>query len=51
MGTVFGIVRPNQRKGWTIWGNEAPEDHERFTGRKNGRAYADWSGAADRARV
>lgn len=41
---LFARIR---RKGWTIWGNEAPEEHERFTGRKNGRAYSEESLQAD----
>ncbi len=29
-----------RRKGWTVWGNEAPEVGNRFNGKTNGGNYA-----------
>lgn len=49
-GPYLELFARNRRKGWTIWGNEAPEETEQFSGRNYGRAYSDASvGAEERA--
>ena len=39
-GPRLELFARTRRKGWTIWGNEAPEELDRFAGRTFGRAYA-----------
>jgi N6-adenosine-specific RNA methylase IME4 len=50
-GPYLELFARTRRNGWTIWGHEAPEEHERFTGRKNGRAYSDESLQAEERRA
>lgn len=40
-GPYLELFARTRRESWTIWGNEAPEDANRFNGRTNGRAYSD----------
>lgn len=42
-GPRLELFARTRREGWTIWGNEAPDDLERFNGRSHGRAYSDAS--------
>lgn len=41
LGPYLELFARSRRKDWTIWGNEAPEELEHFTGRNYGRAYGD----------
>lgn len=39
-GPRLELFAREKRKGWTIWGNQAPDDEAVFTGPTHGRAYA-----------
>jgi len=40
-GPYLELFARTRRDNWTIWGNEAPEDADRFNGRTYGKAYSD----------
>ncbi len=40
-GPYLELFARNRRKNWTVWGNQAPEAPERFTGPTYGRAYGE----------
>ncbi len=42
-GPRLELFARTRREGWTIWGNEAPDDVARFNGRSHGGAYSDAS--------
>lgn len=46
-GPFLELFAREKRKGWTVWGNEAPEVHGEFSGPTHGRAYS----AEDKAAV
>ena len=46
-GPYLEMFARTRRKDWTVWGNEAPEATEHFTGRNHGRAYSDASLSPD----
>lgn len=39
-GPFLELFARERRKGWTIWGNEAPELENHFNGKRNGGAYS-----------
>jgi len=39
-GPFLELFARERRKNWTVWGNEAPEDENRFNGKTNARAYS-----------
>lgn len=39
-GPFLELFARERRKNWTVWGNEAPEDENRFNGKTNGKAYS-----------
>lgn len=39
-GPRLELFAREKRKGWTVWGNQAPEDEEVFTGPTHGKAYS-----------
>lgn len=39
-GPYLEIFARTRREGWTVWGNEAPEKADQFTGRSFSRAYS-----------
>jgi N6-adenosine-specific RNA methylase IME4 len=39
-GPFLELFAREKRKGWTVWGNEAPETHGKFNGKQNGGAYS-----------
>ena len=47
-GPYLELFARTRRKEWTIWGDEAPDQAEQFTGRSYGRAYSDASIKGDR---
>ena len=40
-GPYLELFAREKHPRWTVWGNEAPEDENRFNGKTNGRAYSD----------
>ncbi|MDX2080459.1 MAG: MT-A70 family methyltransferase [Terrimicrobiaceae bacterium] len=38
-GPRFELFAREKRKGWTVWGNQAPDKEEVFTGPTHGRSY------------
>lgn len=40
-GPYLELFARTRRRNWTIWGNEAPEEPDRFNGRSHGRVYRD----------
>ena len=38
-GPFLELFARERRKNWTIWGNEAPEDENRFNGKTFGKSY------------
>jgi N6-adenosine-specific RNA methylase IME4 len=38
-GPYLELFARERRKDWTIWGNEAPEEENRFNGKVNGKCY------------
>ena len=40
MGPRLELFAREKRKGWTVWGNQAPESEAVFTGPTHGRAYS-----------
>lgn len=38
-GPRLELFAREARKGWEVWGNEAPEEKGKFTGKQNGGAY------------
>jgi len=39
-GPRLELFAREKRRGWTVWGNQAPEKEDTFTGPTHGRAYA-----------
>lgn len=39
-GPFLELFAREKRKNWTVWGNEAPEEENRFNGKVNGKAYS-----------
>jgi N6-adenosine-specific RNA methylase IME4 len=39
-GPFLELFARERRENWTVWGNEAPEDTNRFNGKTNGKAYS-----------
>jgi N6-adenosine-specific RNA methylase IME4 len=39
-GPFLELFARTNRKGWTVWGNEAPEEHGKFGGKTYGLAYS-----------
>lgn len=39
-GPYLELFARQRRKNWTVWGNEAPEEHDLFAGASNGGAYS-----------
>lgn len=39
-GPYLELFARTRRENWTVWGNEAPEQYERFTGRSYGKGYS-----------
>jgi N6-adenosine-specific RNA methylase IME4 len=39
-GPYLELFARERRKNWTIWGNEAPADENRFNGKTHSRAYS-----------
>lgn len=39
-GPYLELFARTRRENWTVWGNEAPEDADRFNGKTHSRAYA-----------
>ena len=40
-GPYLELFARSRHKGWTVWGNEAPEVDGQFTGKSHGRAYSE----------
>ena len=40
-GPRLELFAREKRKGWTIWGNQAPEEENQFTGPTHGVTYRD----------
>jgi N6-adenosine-specific RNA methylase IME4 len=40
-GPYLELFARTRREGWTVWGNEAPEEHGKFVGKTYGTAYSD----------
>ena len=39
-GPYLELFARQRRKNWTVWGNEAPDEHDLFTGVSHGGAYS-----------
>ena len=39
-GPYLELFARERRKSWTVWGNEAPEEENRFNGKTHGKAYS-----------
>jgi N6-adenosine-specific RNA methylase IME4 len=39
-GPFLELFARERRKNWTVWGNEAPDDENRFNGKTHGKAYS-----------
>jgi Transcriptional activator, adenine-specific DNA methyltransferase len=39
-GPYLELFAREKKVNWTVWGNEAPDDENRFNGKTNGRAYS-----------
>ncbi|MCR6655601.1 MAG: MT-A70 family methyltransferase [Opitutus sp.] len=39
-GPFLELFARERRRNWTVWGNEAPEDENRFNGKTYGKAYS-----------
>lgn len=50
-GPNLELFARTRREGWTVWGNEAPEIHGRFSGKSYGAAYSDTTSDEARAQL
>jgi N6-adenosine-specific RNA methylase IME4 len=45
-GPFLELFARERRPGWTVWGNQAPQEESKFTGPTHGRAYSKRGAAA-----
>ena len=50
-GPYLELFARTRREKWTIWGNEAPDDADRFNGPTHGKAYSNASVGDDFAQL